>query len=122
MATIAPQISERRPSWVRIGIALAIALASDGFSFVFSATVIAEPLVISVDLVTAFAIWIALGQPAILLIALVAEAIPVVGMFPLWTVVVGIIAATGKLPGRGTGTTVASTKRTAPPPTLPPAP
>ncbi len=122
MATIAPQISERRPSWVRIGIALAIALASDGFSFVFSATVIAEPLVISVDLVTAFAIWIALGQPAILLIALVAEAIPVVGMFPLWTVVVGIIAATGKLPGRGTGTTVASTTRTAPPPTLPPAP
>ncbi len=122
MATIAPQISERRPSWVRIGIALAIALASDAFSFVFSATVIAEPLVISVDLVTAFAIWIALGQPAILLIALVAEAIPVVGMFPLWTVVVGIIAATGKLPGRGTGTTVASTTRTAPPPTLPPAP
>ncbi len=122
MATIAPQISERRPSWVRIGIALAIALASDAFSFVFSATVIAEPLVISVDLVTAFAIWIALGQPAILLIALVAEAIPGVGMFPLWTVVVGIIAATGKLPGRGTGTTVASTTRTAPPPTLPPAP
>lgn len=100
MAEIAPQIPLSRPSWGRIALALAIALVSDGFSFFTSALVIAEPIVIAVDLVTAIAIWAALGAPMVLLAAFIAEAIPGVGMIPIWSAVVVALAFTGRLPGR----------------------
>jgi len=78
---------------------MAIALVSDGLSFFLSATVIAEPLLIGIDLVTGVLIWLALGRPMLLFAVLLAEAIPGVGMVPLWTLVVALLA-TGRLPGK----------------------
>ena len=79
---------------------MAIALVSDGLSFFLSPTVIAEPLVIGIDLVTGVLIWLALGRPMLLFAVFLAEAIPGVGMVPLWTMVVALLATTGRLPGR----------------------
>ena len=79
---------------------MAIALVSDGLSFFLSPTVIAEPLVIGIDLVTGVLIWFALGRPMLLFAVFLAEAIPGVGMVPLWTMVVALLATTGRLPGR----------------------
>jgi hypothetical protein len=84
---------------------MAIALVSDGLSFFLSPTVIAEPLVIGIDLVTGVLIWLALGRPMLLFAVFLAEAIPGVGMVPLWTMVVALLATTGRLPGRMVGTT-----------------
>ena len=55
---------------------MAIALVSDGLSFFLSPTVIAEPLVIGIDLVTGVLIWLALGRPMLLFAVFLAEAIP----------------------------------------------
>lgn len=85
-------------SWMRLGLALAIALSSDAFSFFTSAWVITEPVVIAVDVATAMLLWWALGRPALLFVVFVAEAIPGIGMIPLWTMVVGALAVTGRLP------------------------
>lgn len=87
---------------MRIALAFAVAIASDLFSFFTSAWVIAEPIVLAVDVATGLALWAVLGAPGILLAALVAEAIPGVGMIPLWTLVVAALAFTGRLPGRRT--------------------
>ena len=84
---------------------MAIALVSDGLSFFLSPTVIAEPLVIGIDLVTGVLIWLALGRPMLLFAVFLAEAIPGVGMVPLWTMVVALLATTGRLPGRMGATT-----------------
>lgn len=100
MTDSAPSNLWKSPSWVRIAIALGIAVASDVFSFVFSATIVAQPLVIGVDLVTGFLIWLALGRPMLLFAVFIAEAIPGVGVIPLWTMVVALLATTGRLPGR----------------------
>lgn len=104
---------------------MAIALVSDGLSFFLSPTVIAEPLVIGIDLVTGVLIWLALGRPILLFAVFLAEAIPGVGMIPLWTMVVAILATTGRLPGR-MGAMTSSQKNSpndpANPPTTPPNP
>ena len=105
MPDSAPSKSWKSPSWVRIGLAMAIALVSDGLSFFLSPTVIAEPLVIGIDLVTGVLIWLALGRPMLLFAVFLAEAIPGVGMVPLWTMVVALLATTGRLPGRMGATT-----------------
>ncbi len=84
----------------RIAFAFCVSIASDAFSFFVSPIVWLEPLVIGVDVVTGFLIWLALGRPLLLLPVLIAEATPFVGMFPLWTIVVGVIATTGRLPSR----------------------
>ena len=100
MPDSAPSNIWKSPSWVRIGLAMVIALVSDGLSFFLSATVIAEPLVIGIDLVTGVLIWLALGRPMLLFAVLLAEAIPGVGVVPLWTLVVALLATTGRLPGK----------------------
>ena len=105
MPDSAPSNIWKSPSWVRIGLAMAIALVSDGLSFFLSPTVIAEPLVIGIDLVTGVLIWLALGRPMLLFAVFLAEAIPGVGMVPLWTMVVALLATTGRLPGRMGATT-----------------
>ena len=105
MPDSAPSNIWKSPSWVRIGLAMAIALVSDGLSFFLSPTVIAEPLVIGIDLVTGVLIWLALGRPMLLFAVFLAEAIPGVGMIPLWTMVVALLATTGRLPGRMGGMT-----------------
>ena len=105
MTDSAPSNIWESPSWVRIGLAMAIALVSDGLSFFLSPMMIAEPLVIGIDLVTGVLIWLALGRPILLFAVFLAEAIPGLGMVPLWTMVVALLATTGRLPGRMGSTT-----------------
>jgi hypothetical protein len=63
-------------------------------------------VVIVIDAVTALLLWLVLGRPKILLPIFVAEAIPGVGVVPLWTLVAGGLAFFGRIPGRGrVGTT-----------------
>lgn len=121
MTDSAPSNIWKSPSWVRIGLAMAIALVSDGLSFFLSPTVIAEPLVIGIDLVTGVLIWLALGRPILLFAVFLAEAIPGVGMIPLWTMVVAILATTGRLPSR-MGAMTSSQKNSPNDPANPPTP
>lgn len=93
-----PPESWKSPSWLRIAIACAIAVASDTFSFFTSALLPTAPLVIGVDVATAVLIWWALGRPVLMFMVFLAEAIPGVGMVPLWTIVVAVLAFTGRLP------------------------
>ncbi len=98
MPDLTPTDSLKSPSWLRLGAAFAIALSSDAFSFFTSAWVITEPIVIAVDVATAMLLWWALGRPALLFVVFLAEAIPGIGMIPFWTMVVGALAVTGRLP------------------------
>lgn len=82
---------------------MGIALASDAFSFATSAWIVLEPVVLAIDLATAVLIWLALGRPVLLLAVFVAEAIPGIGVFPLWTAAVGALAVAGRIPTRVTG-------------------
>ena len=116
----APSASWKSPSRVRMGIALAVALLSDGLSFVLSATIIAEPLIIGIDLVTGILIWWVLGRPMLLFAVFVAEAIPGIGMIPLWTLVVAILITTGRLPSKMGGRMSNSTGPNQPPSTSAP--
>lgn len=54
-------------------------------------------LILFVDLLTAGLLFIVLGWRIILLPALIAEAIPGIGIFPFWVLVVGSIAAFGTI-------------------------
>ena len=100
MADLAPQSAPFKPNAKRIALAFAVAIASDLFSFFTSGLVIAAPIVLAVDIATGLALWAALGAPGVLLAALVAEAIPGVGVIPLWTLVVAALAFKGTLSGR----------------------
>ncbi|MSR68913.1 MAG: hypothetical protein EXS17_00995 [Phycisphaerales bacterium] len=117
MPDLTPTESRKSPSWLRLGIALAIALSSDTFSFFTSAWVVTEPAVIVVDVATAVLLWWVLGRPALLFVVFVAEAIPGIGMIPLWTMVVGALAMTGRLPA---AMAARAARTSAPPPTSPP--
>jgi hypothetical protein len=92
--------SWQRPSWLRITLALGIAIASDVFSFLTGSLIVTFPAVLAVDVVTAALLWLALGRPLILLPILLAEAVPGVGTLPLWTVAVVLISIFGGIPGR----------------------
>lgn len=80
--------------------ALLIAAASDLIGGGIDATVAGVPATIPIDILTALALWAILGRPVLLLVALIAEALPGVGVLPLWTAVVIAIAMTGGIPGR----------------------
>lgn len=92
-------IPVRMAPW-RIVLALAIAAAADLVSGSIDATMAGVPATIPLDILTALALWAALGRPVVLLVALIAEALPGVGVLPLWTAVVIGIALTGTIPGR----------------------
>lgn len=79
----------KRPSRARLSIALAVAGASDILSFW---TVIAPPLQWALDVGTAFVLFLILGRRWALLPGLIAEAIPGMGIFPVWILVVVSIA------------------------------
>jgi hypothetical protein len=79
----------KRPSRARLAIALAVAGASDILSFW---TVIAPPLQWALDVGTAFVLFLILGRRWALLPGLIAEAIPGMGIFPVWILVVVSIA------------------------------
>ena len=85
-------------SWPRRIAAIAIAVVSDIVNAIF---IWAPPVVIGIDVVTAILLWVVLGRPKVLLPVFVAEAIPGVGIVPLWTLVAGGLAFFGRIPGRG---------------------
>jgi hypothetical protein len=95
---------------VRWAVALLIALLADAVSFVTSFSFLPQ---LGVDLAAALLIWGALGWHWAFLFALIPEALPVVSVFPTWTLVVlalkgaGMIRRTGGVtrlePPRGSG-------------------
>jgi hypothetical protein len=86
-------------AWQLAG-ALLVAGASDVVGGLVDATIAGVPATIPLDILTALALWAILGRPVLLLVALVAEALPGVGVLPVWSAVVIAIAMTGGIPGR----------------------
>ena len=84
-----PIAPPKRPSRARLAIAFAVAAVSDILSFW---TVIAVPVQWALDVGTAVVLFLILGRRWALLPGLVAEAIPGMGVFPVWILVVLSIA------------------------------
>jgi len=78
----------------RLAIAFAIAALSDAASF---GAALAPPLQWAVDGVTALLLFAVLGWQWPLLPGLLVEAIPGVAAFPFWVLVVGAVAAWGRV-------------------------
>jgi hypothetical protein len=76
----------------RLALALAIAAASDAVGLL---TAPALPVVWAADVATAFLLFVALGWQWLLLPGLVLEAIPGVGVAPVWVLVVVAVALWG---------------------------
>jgi hypothetical protein len=85
----APIAPSARPSRAKLATAFAVAAVSDFFSIW---TEFAPPLQWAVDLGTAFVLFLILGRRWALLPGLIAEAIPGIGVFPVWVLVVLSIA------------------------------
>jgi len=85
LASADPIVPSKRPSRARLAIAFAVAAVSDFLSFW---TVIAAPVQWALDLGTAFILFLILGRRWALLPGLIAEAIPGMGVFPVWILVV----------------------------------
>jgi hypothetical protein len=84
----------------RLAAAFAIALVSDLLS---AWTEFVLPLQLTLDLVTAGLLFLILGRRWMILLALVAEAIPGVAVFPTWlfaVVSIAALGATGRRPPR----------------------
>ncbi|HZV86589.1 MAG TPA: hypothetical protein VFF95_03515 [Candidatus Binatus sp.] len=75
----------QRPSRKRQAVAFLVAAASDFLSFW---TVLAPPMQWLIDLVTAVLLFLILGRRWAILPGLIAEAIPGMGVFPVWILVV----------------------------------
>jgi hypothetical protein len=78
----------------RLAVAFAVAALSDVLA-VLAPT--APPVEWTLDIVTAFALFMLLGRRWLLLPALIMEAIPGLWVFPFWLLVVGAIAVTGQI-------------------------
>ena len=78
-------VPDQRPSRKRQAAAFLVAAVSDFFSFW---TVLAPPMQWVIDLVTAILLFLILGRRWVILPGLVAEAIPGMGVFPVWVLVV----------------------------------
>lgn len=75
-------------------VAFIIAGAAD---VILAPTEMMPALSLAIDLITASLLFVALGWRLILLPPLIAEAIPGIGVFPFWTMVVGSIAVFGSI-------------------------
>jgi hypothetical protein len=75
----------KRHSRARIAIAFGVAAVSDALSFWVT---FAPPLQWMLDLATAVILFLVLGRRWALLPGLIAEAIPGMGVFPVWLLVV----------------------------------
>ena len=75
----------RRVLWKRFALALAVAAVSDGVAFVVT---LVPPVEWALDAATAFLLFLILGRRWALLPGLAAEAIPGMGVFPVWILVV----------------------------------
>ena len=84
-----PIALSNRPSRARLAIAFAVAAVSD---FLSIWTTIAPPMQWALDLGTAFVLFLIFGRRWALLPGLIAEAIPGMGVFPVWILVVLSIA------------------------------
>ncbi|MBZ5660006.1 MAG: hypothetical protein LAO08_06325 [Acidobacteriia bacterium] len=84
-AAAAPPTPIKRHTRATLAIAFGIAAVSD---FLAMWTVIAPPLQITLDVATAFVLFLILGRRWALLPGLIAEAIPGMGVFPVWVLVV----------------------------------
>jgi len=78
-----PQV--KRPSWKLLALALVVAGVSDVVSF---AVTLVLPLQWGVVLATAIALFLIFGRRRAILPGLIAEAIPGMGVFPVWILVV----------------------------------
>ena len=78
-----------RHSRAKIAIALGVAAVSDAFSIWFT---FAPPIQWTIDLATACVLFVIFGKRWALLPGLVMEAIPGMGVFPWWVLVVLSIA------------------------------
>jgi hypothetical protein len=87
----------RRPSRKRQAVAFLIAAVSDFLSFW---TVLAPPMQWLIDLGTALLLFLILGRRWAILPGLLAEAIPGMGVFPWWVLVVLSIIAYDDIKGR----------------------
>ena len=85
LTTVEDMTPVQRPSRKRQAVAFLIAAVSDFFSFW---TVLAPPMQWVIDLVTALLLFLVLGRRWVILPGLVAEAIPGMGVFPVWVLVV----------------------------------
>ena len=84
-----PLAPPRRHSRARLAIAIAVAAASDLLSFWIT---FLPPAQWALDGATALVLFLILGRRWALLPGLVAEAIPGMGVFPVWVLVVASIA------------------------------
>ena len=75
----------QRPSRTRQAVAFLVAAVSDFLSFWL---VLAPPVQWVIDLATALLLFLILGRRWMLLPGLIAEAIPGMGVFPVWVLVV----------------------------------
>jgi hypothetical protein len=80
----------------RLGLAMAIAVASDLASVWLE---FVPPMQWTLDVATAGLLFLTLGRQWAILPALVAEAIPGIAMFPAWVLVVVAVATTGTVGG-----------------------
>lgn len=85
-----PLPEAKRPSWKVFALALIVAGVSDAISFAVS---LVMPVQWAVDVATAILLFLILGRRLALLPALIAEAIPGMGIFPVWLLVVLSIIA-----------------------------
>jgi hypothetical protein len=87
----------QRHSRKRLAVAFVIAAVSDFLSFW---TVLAPPMQWMIDLATACLLFLILGRRWAILPGLVAEAIPGMGVFPVWVLVVLSIIVYDDIKGR----------------------
>src|SRR6266852_6382743 len=90
-------VSAMRPSWKRLAMALAVAAVSDVLSFWVELVL---PLQWALDIGTAFLLFLILGRRWAILPGLIAEAIPGMGVFPVWVLVILSIIAYDDIRGR----------------------
>ena len=91
------QAPVQRPSRRRQAVAFLIAAVSDFLSFWM---VLAPPMQWLIDLGTALLLFLVLGRRWAILPGLIAEAIPGMGVFPVWVLVVLSIIAYDDIKGR----------------------
>ncbi len=78
-------VSAKRPGWKRLAMAVAVAAVSDVLSY---AVVLVLPLQWALDMATAFLLFLILGRRWAILPGLITEAIPGMGVFPVWVLVI----------------------------------
>jgi hypothetical protein len=86
-----------RYSPTRLAVAFAIAAASDVASFWAE---LLPPVQWAIDLTTALLLFVVLGRRWAILPGLITEAIPGMGVFPVWILVVLSVFVYDKVPGK----------------------